>query len=46
MLAYSSIGQAGSTPMTISVAERKPDALSAVSYYLIAYLCMNSAVVA
>ena len=29
--------------MAVAVAERIPDALPAVSYYLVAYLCMNLA---
>lgn len=43
LLAYSSIAQAGYMLMAVAVAERTPDALPAVSYYLIAYLCMNLA---
>lgn len=43
LLAYSSIAQAGYMLMAVAVAERAPDALSAVGYYLLAYLPMNLA---
>lgn len=43
LLAYSSIAQAGYILMAVAVAERTPDGLPAVGYYLVAYLCMNLA---
>ncbi len=43
LLAYSSIAQAGYMLMAVAVAERTPDALPAISYYFVAYLCMNLA---
>lgn len=43
LLAYSSIAQAGYMLMAVAVADRTPDALPAVGYYLVAYLCMNLA---
>lgn len=43
LLAYSSIAQAGYMLMAVAVAERAPDALPAVGYYLLAYLLMNLA---
>jgi NADH-quinone oxidoreductase subunit N len=43
LLAYSSIAQAGYVLMAVAVAERSPDALPAVGYYLLAYLLMNLA---
>jgi NADH-quinone oxidoreductase subunit N len=43
LLAYSSIAQAGYMLMAVAVAERAPDALPAIGYYLVAYLCMNLA---
>lgn len=43
LLAYSSIAQAGYMLMAVAVAERTPDALPAIGYYLVAYLCMNLA---
>ena len=41
LLAYSSIAQAGYMLMAVAAAERTPEALPAVGYYLVAYLCMN-----
>jgi NADH-quinone oxidoreductase subunit N len=43
LLAYSSIAQAGYMLMAVAVAERTPEALPAVGYYLVAYLLMNLA---
>lgn len=43
LLAYSSIAQAGYMLMAVAVSEHTPDALPAIAYYLIAYLCMNLA---
>lgn len=43
LLAYSSVAQAGYMLMAAAVSERTPDALPAIGYYLIAYLCMNLA---
>jgi NADH-quinone oxidoreductase subunit N len=43
LLAYSSIAQAGYMLMAVSVAARTPDALAAIGFYLLAYLCMNLA---
>ncbi|HJT09147.1 MAG TPA: NADH-quinone oxidoreductase subunit N [Stellaceae bacterium] len=43
LLAYSSIAQAGYMLMAVAVAERTAEALPAVGYYLVAYLCMNLA---
>ena len=41
LLAYSSIAQAGYVLMAVAVVDRLPRALSAASYYLVAYLFMN-----
>ena len=41
LLAYSSIAQAGYILMAVAVAERSPDGLPAVGYYVVAYLLMN-----
>lgn len=43
LLAYSSIGQAGYMLMAVAVADRTPEALPAIGYYLVAYLLMNLA---
>lgn len=43
LLAYSSIAQAGYMLMAVAVTERTPDAVPAIGYYLVAYLCMNLA---
>lgn len=43
LLAYSSIAQAGYMLMAVAGAERTPNALPAVGFYLLAYLCMNLA---
>lgn len=43
LLAYSSIAQAGYMLMAVAVSDHTPDALPAIGYYLVAYLCMNLA---
>lgn len=43
LLAYSSIAQAGYVLMAVAAAERTPDTLPAIGYYLVAYLWMNLA---
>jgi NADH-quinone oxidoreductase subunit N len=43
LLAYSSIAQAGYMLMAVAVADRVPQALPAIGYYVVAYLLMNLA---